>query len=566
MVVRYRLFRRCCIFAILAALLSVLCLHRALVADTTTTSNTTTTTPNNKSSTPQKVPVKTTKKPTRNRKTAARRKTTTKTTTTTVTASATSVHGRAVVRPMKPVPLSPLEPVPIELGDGTALGIFFAALGTLAIPADAAAPSGDVPPPQMVRIIHFGDSHVASDYWAGVLREYFQQKFGDAGPGFVLPGRPWPTIRYADAKSLDGLGWRTDDLRFGENDGVLGLGGMSMESLHAANPASASAVFAGFDVFAAASPGSDCFRVQSDGAEVHDVTLHTDVVIPAAPLNATASRVPEPSSKALGGGAGDPPDPAPLALASPIAFLVPIQRSRTRRKPAAQPVPPFHPWPTDSPLDLVQISNSTALNFSPHRISVLSACGSTGRLLGTELYSGHSGVLYDTDGVNGARLSDLEKPLPGLRKLLLQQARPGLIIVSYGTNDIGTKGFSPESYEETAYQILSRLKADAGNASILVTGPTDRGAVTRRMRLFIQAAQAQLQPALRKAALRAGCAYWDQQAAMGGPGSMARWVRAGLAQGDYVHLTGLGYKKMADLLFAQLMAEYTKFQKTETTQ
>jgi lysophospholipase L1-like esterase len=178
-----------------------------------------------------------------------------------------------------------------------------------------------------------------------------------------------------------------------------------------------------------------------------------------------------------------------------------------------------------------------------------------------ELRKATQGVLYDTDGVNGARLADLEKPLPALRKALLQQAHPALIIVSYGTNDIGTKGFTPSDYEERAFQILTKLKQDAGDASILVTGPTDRGSPRKRTRALIEAGQEALQPALRKAALRAGCAYWDQQAAMGGPGSMTRWVHAGLAAYDYVHLSGLGYQKMGDMLYDQLMDEYSKFNK-----
>ena len=53
---------------------------------------------------------------------------------------------------------------------------------------------------------------------------------------------------------------------------------------------------------------------------------------------------------------------------------------------------------------------------------------------------------------------------------------------------------------------------------------------------------------------------------MGGRGAMARWVRAGLAQYDYVHFTSPGYKKLAELLFAQLMEEYGKFQKAQIAQ
>jgi lysophospholipase L1-like esterase len=437
----------------------------------------------------------------------------------------------------------------MELGEGNALANFFRGLANLESPA---ADTVELP---VVHIIHFGDSHVASDYWAGELREKLQARFGDGGPGFVLPGRPWASIRYAEAKSLDGEYWRTDGLRPGEDDGVVGLGGMSLESFRETNPASVLASFTQFEVLAATSPGSECLSVQVDDDDFHDLTPHTEQVIP--PLPAPNSLVPEPSSKFLGGGAADPLDPP----APPVA----AQRRRKRRKPNP-PVPPWKPWPAGAPLDLLDLVNSAPLAAGSHKVSVRSSCGSNARLLGVELFSGFKGIVYDTDGVNGAHLADVERPLPALRRALLQQSHPALIIVSYGTNDIGTKDFTASGFEESAFQILSKLKADVGDASILVTGPTDRGSPRRRTRAFIQAAQADLQPALRRAALRAGCAYWDQQAAMGGPGAMTRWVRAGLASYDYIHFSGLGYKKLADMLYDQLMTEYDNFRKAEPSE
>ncbi len=38
-----------------------------------------------------------------------------------------------------------------------------------------------------VRILHFGDSHIASDTESSVVRLYLQSMFGDAGPGLALP-------------------------------------------------------------------------------------------------------------------------------------------------------------------------------------------------------------------------------------------------------------------------------------------------------------------------------------------------------------------------------------------
>ena len=528
------MLRRCCVLGVTAALFFGSTVHLRPVSAAEDTTTTTAPAPATKLT--QKANRSKAKKTKRIKK--ARRTTSSSGTLTTSSAYGSAAHPVGPVKPLKPVPLTPVDPVPIEMGDGAPLKTFFQAL------SDLGTPSADAQQPQVVRILHFGDSHVASDYWAGVMREYLQERFGNAGPGFVLPGRPWPTIRYADAKSLDGTGWRTDDLKYGENDGVLGLGGMSLESYKADSPASALADFNQFQLFAASTPGTDCLSVDADGEGLRDLQTRVDVITPSAVVT-SEMLVPEPDPRSLGGGAAAPEPPAPAT---------PAQHRRPRRK-ATPAIPPFRPWPPDTPLNLLEISNAVPLSSGEHRISIRSGCGGSARLLGLELLNGSKGVVYDTDGVNGARLVDLEKPLPPLRKALLKQAHPTLIIVSYGTNDIGAKGFTPSDYEESAFQILSKLKADAGDASILVTGPTDRGSPKKRMRTFIQAAQSELQPALRKAALRAGCAYWDQQAAMGGAGAMARWVRAGLGNFDNVHLTGVGYKKMADLLFAQLMAD-----------
>ena len=40
-----------------------------------------------------------------------------------------------------------------------------------------------------VRILHFGDSHIASDNESAIVRASLQRRFGDGGPGLVLPWR-----------------------------------------------------------------------------------------------------------------------------------------------------------------------------------------------------------------------------------------------------------------------------------------------------------------------------------------------------------------------------------------
>ena len=42
-----------------------------------------------------------------------------------------------------------------------------------------------------------------------------------------------------------------------------------------------------------------------------------------------------------------------------------------------------------------------------------------------------------------------------------------------------------------------------------------------------------------------GAAYWDIYDAMGGKGSMSKWVSKGLAGSDYIHFSSKGSKLMA---------------------
>jgi hypothetical protein len=62
----------------------------------------------------------------------------------------------------------------------------------------------------------------------------------------------------------------------------------------------------------------------------------------------------------------------------------------------------------------------------------------------------------------------------------------------------------------------------------------------------------------RAAAARAGAAFFDSLAAMGGPDRMDGWVAADpkLVHADRVHFTSAGYAVWADALLAELLAAY----------
>ena len=81
-----------------------------------------------------------------------------------------------------------------------------------------------------VHILHFGDSHTASDDLTGVLRELFQSRFGNGSAGFSLAGIPFKGYRRFDVHGGASKGWDAAGLRTGEGDGMFGLGGISIST------------------------------------------------------------------------------------------------------------------------------------------------------------------------------------------------------------------------------------------------------------------------------------------------------------------------------------------------
>lgn len=69
---------------------------------------------------------------------------------------------------------------------------------------------------QQIHIVQIGDSHTAADFFSGELRTLFQQRYGDAGPGFVpaisVPGQRTATInRKSDKQQWELFSSRKDE-------------------------------------------------------------------------------------------------------------------------------------------------------------------------------------------------------------------------------------------------------------------------------------------------------------------------------------------------------------------
>jgi lysophospholipase L1-like esterase len=103
----------------------------------------------------------------------------------------------------------------LDDGDGV-MDHFYAALD------DLAAGRRERP----VRIVHYGDSPTTADLITGDARELLQDRFGDAGPGFILIAKPWAWYGHHGV-DVEGTGWKIDTAVGSMREAAYGLGGAS---------------------------------------------------------------------------------------------------------------------------------------------------------------------------------------------------------------------------------------------------------------------------------------------------------------------------------------------------
>ena len=342
-----------------------------------------------------------------------------------------------------------------------------------------------------VRVSHWGNSHVACDVMSGQLRKRLQQTFGDGGPGLVLLGRPWRSYWHAAVRSGADRGWRAERL---------------------------------WGRYSSRRPRPRDALLGLAGISVHTRRALTAWVQPrrGQPLGAaTLHYLAQP-----GGGS--------------LELLVDGRRVARARTAASR-----------KQLGLMQ----PKLPRGARRLELRSDGKGEVRLLGLDLASGSPGLVLDMLGLNGARAAQILEWDAALMARQAARLGPDLLLLAYGTNEVDRKILTRQAFAAGYQRMLRQLRAAAPTAACLVLGPPDRGQFKRGVGYIAPPRLDWIITEQRRLAKAQGCAFWDQRAAMGGPGSNLSWLRATppLARRDRVHLTAAGYRKLADELYAALM-------------
>lgn len=178
---------------------------------------------------------------------------------------------------------------------------------------------------------------------------------------------------------------------------------------------------------------------------------------------------------------------------------------------------------------------------------VVRALGPGLRVFGVAFATSDPGVVLEAMGPVGA---ESQVYLQMDRASFVQHLglrAPDLVVFMLGGNDalkVRKGWWTLERVESQYRQLLHVVQGALPEAECLVMTPMDAG-VRRGDRIVSRAYVAELRDLLRRVAFDSGCAVWDLLDAMGGAGSIERWVNAGIInERDLLHPR----KGAADLL------------------
>lgn len=181
-------------------------------------------------------------------------------------------------------------------------------------------------------------------------------------------------------------------------------------------------------------------------------------------------------------------------------------------------------------------------------------------LYGVSLESA-DGVIVDnfpSRGNTGAALTQIDRNLLSTFQQLVDY---DLILLQFGLNNLNPKMEDYSWYTLEMVKVIHHLQESYKGAPILVLGPSDK-AIKRDDRMQTDPSIPRITEALRQAAEQTHSAFFSFYEAMGGQGSMVKWVEDSqppLANADYTHFNFDGGRRAALMLLDFLLEGYEQY-------
>ncbi len=175
------------------------------------------------------------------------------------------------------------------------------------------------------------------------------------------------------------------------------------------------------------------------------------------------------------------------------------------------------------------------------------------RLFGLSMEARRGAVVDNLGVVNATTKQHATRNLDEHFQNQLAHRAPDLVVVMLGANEaewLAPHGDGIAEHERLVGRVLRSIRSTG--AACLVVSPLDQ-LDWRAEGLPPRASVPAMVEAQRRAALGAGCAFWDAYAWMGGSGASRRWRASGWLTNDYQHPTTAGAMKIGTALHAALV-------------
>jgi len=349
----------------------------------------------------------------------------------------------------------------------------------------------------ITRITHYGDSPITNDGITGTARRLLQERFGDAGHGFILIDRPWAWYGHQAITFSSGGGWIADSVMNPRvRDGAFGLGGVTFRAdgpgkyarYAPASTGDTGKSFSRFEVYYLAQPGGGHFSVSVNGKDFG--SFYTSAETPKSGFAPVTAREEANTFeiKTVGGS--------------------------------------------------VRLFGAVIENYGPGVVyDSLGVNGAYAGLLKSVMNEQHWA-------------EQLQHRKPDL--VILNY---GTNESEYASDD------QMERYEKDLREVVRRVHSALPSTPVLIITPMDRGKRAGGGKIITLESIPKIVEMQQRVARDTECAFFNMFAAMGGAGTMARWHagKEHLVGADLTHPNAEGAETVGVLIYEALIDGYAKY-------
>lgn len=171
------------------------------------------------------------------------------------------------------------------------------------------------------------------------------------------------------------------------------------------------------------------------------------------------------------------------------------------------------------------------------------------------------GIVVDNFPLRGSDGGNLRYITQGVLSTFQEALGYDLIILQFGLNVINADLQDYSWYTRKVEKVVKHFQEAMPGVPVLVVGVSDKASKING-RMQTDPSIPRITAAQRLGAERSGAAFFSLYEAMGGEGTMVRWVeeeRPRLANLDYTHFNFKGARKISDLLIAFLDGHYMEY-------